>query len=358
MDSKQVRVYSTNLFCKNLSGVTGISVNGSSWRKLWSIKAPPKVLAFLWKVKRRVLPTGDFLNRRINSIQKSCGWCGAVKEDIDHIFWHCDLAQMGWNFLANWWGFNKLLLSHSFSLDFLFSFHRDKRSKHVWQMTVIAVMWSIWLARNEWVFRNKKISKLCLQQIILARINKWGAVEDLIPFSKDPLWLSNPLGAIKVYFHRLNSSFWINKRNVFELICAVSGSWNLNSRNELAGGIGGKIWTKEGVTYHVFAGKRYTACNLHSEVEAIRYILELVSRGIIYKKPIVICSSSVKAVGMVNNGLIQCNGLLMENMNLAGFLNNGVFVQFVPPELNEDAGSLAIDGLDKELDFSYWADSC
>lgn len=64
------------------------------WKLIWKIRAPPKVLIFLWKMAHNILPTKCFLMRRINTghISPTCSWCGLHDESLDHLFVKCEIA--------------------------------------------------------------------------------------------------------------------------------------------------------------------------------------------------------------------------------------------------------------------------
>lgn len=67
------------------------------WNIIWSIKGPPKILSFLWRLQWEILPTKSFLNSRLTIITKECAWCGTYTESIPHLFWECELARWTWD---------------------------------------------------------------------------------------------------------------------------------------------------------------------------------------------------------------------------------------------------------------------
>ncbi|KAL4369626.1 hypothetical protein GQ457_05G033930 [Hibiscus cannabinus] len=52
---------------------------GFNFDKLWKLKVPPKVRCFLWMLKLERVPSKDFLRKRgvlIGEDQCGCSWCG------------------------------------------------------------------------------------------------------------------------------------------------------------------------------------------------------------------------------------------------------------------------------------------
>lgn len=66
------------------------------WKKLWGLTLPGKVLIFLWRVCRNVLPTSATLVNRHVNIQSVCTWCHSHTEDAMHTLFTCSFAQEVW----------------------------------------------------------------------------------------------------------------------------------------------------------------------------------------------------------------------------------------------------------------------
>lgn len=67
------------------------------WRKLWKLKIPPKVKAFLRRATRNCLPTRDNLRYRGISIPSSCVFCNEGIENSWHVFIACPFTQGCWS---------------------------------------------------------------------------------------------------------------------------------------------------------------------------------------------------------------------------------------------------------------------
>lgn len=322
------------------------------WNLLWSVKVPPKIKVFLWKLQRKILPTNMFLGNRIQSIPTVCKWCNVHPESIDHIFWQCEVGKWAWNFICGWWGMNKQFkYIHSFSLFNLLACVKSSLLNKQWQLVVAVTCWTIWLARNEAQFSNKRISREVLEFLILSRTDKWGKATGCMGFGCDPLWRVNPQGAIALYNHRISQDYWKNKLLNYSTVCAVDGAWGLNINKQLQGGIGGNIkkqgHNSVGRLFFTFSGPIAVASSLDAEIEAIIYVLRLALNGNLELRPIVICSDSREAIEIIYKGLRFYSPVHGPLVDLSEWLNSKVFINYVPRDLNVDADQLARIGINK-----------
>ncbi|GJT54358.1 RNA-directed DNA polymerase, eukaryota [Tanacetum coccineum] len=93
----------------------------------WVKFIPIKVNVFSWRAHRDRLPTKVNLNRRgILLDSHLCPLCNAAMEDVQHVFFRCDVARVVLRKICRWW-----------DLD--------------WQEICVA-WWRIWRLRNQLVF--------------------------------------------------------------------------------------------------------------------------------------------------------------------------------------------------------------
>lgn len=185
-----------------------LSTGNTFWHTIWSLKALPKIKLFLWKVAWGILPTNLILSQRINSISSSCTRCSASSESVHHILWECIWANWAWKFIGKWWSIKDLVRRNKvFSLKFLLHRKWPKFVRQTWQLVVSATLWTVWLARNEWVFNKKSMKQETLKQLILYRVASWGEAANILNCGHDPLWKINPVGALSVrhYNYRITS---------------------------------------------------------------------------------------------------------------------------------------------------------
>lgn len=173
-----------------------------------------------------------YLNQRIQNFSRDhlCPWCRVEEESIQHLFWDCLPTRRVWEFIGKWWSVSNTYESIPlFSLIRMFKLISKKQLGKIWVIVVAAACWTIWLARNEKVFKGSSLDKATLEFLIFQRINKWGEASKLINFSDDSLWKVNPQGAIAIHHYTPSNSFWKFKFLQFDLVCVVDGALGHNS---------------------------------------------------------------------------------------------------------------------------------
>lgn len=55
--------------------------------------------------------------------------------------------------------------------------------------------------RDEVLFNDIRVTKENIEFLILTRADKWGETTNFMVFGNDPLWRTNPQGAIALYAH-------------------------------------------------------------------------------------------------------------------------------------------------------------
>lgn len=131
---------------------------------IWKSPAPLKVLAFSWTLLQDRIPTRvNLALRRVLSGEGEacrCVLCGRMDESAIHLFLHCEVAASLWTMVMNWVNLNFIsppfLSTH---LDCWFSVKKEKKGLLlIWHATI----WSIWLERNDRIFKgvNKEVGEL------------------------------------------------------------------------------------------------------------------------------------------------------------------------------------------------------
>ena len=143
-------------------------------KKIWKMKIPLKTKVFAWYLRRGVILTKDNLAKR--------NWHGSIKcvfcthdESIKHLFFQCEFARSIWsavqigstlypprsvaNIFGNW--LNGV----------------DPRFKLLIRVGAIAVIWSLWLCRNDKVFNDKNSSILQVIYRCTATLRLWSVLQ-------------------------------------------------------------------------------------------------------------------------------------------------------------------------------------
>lgn len=133
----------------------GVVVANTKQASLWSIKAPPRVMAFGWTALLGRTLTMDNIRRRELIIVNACPMCLAVEESIDHFLLNCLITHYLWRSTLWWFHISTPIPN---SLSSLFEFWRlgvgFRRRRIVWNVSFLAVIWSIWKQRNLWCFEG------------------------------------------------------------------------------------------------------------------------------------------------------------------------------------------------------------
>lgn len=334
------------------------SIQPRIWGLIWSIKVPPKIYTFLWKLAWNRLPTNDFLSHKIAGVTAMCPWCVNEIESIPHVFWSCQVASWAWDFVGDWWSLKHIKVRSShFSLFNLLTLKRPRHIKRVWSMVVATTLWSIWLARNDMVFNKVRIKAHNIRELIFIRSNKWGLASKTMMFGHDPLWRINPMSALNVHHNEEMTLFWKIKFEAYSVVCMVDAAWHSSSSGVLKAGIGGKIKHKSGKILYCFSAPSL-AMNIHdAEIEAILHVLSILRTTKRFNHKAVICTDSTIAINAIYEGLEISFPLLIPDFDIKEMLHGSVCIQFVPSALNDEADQLAKDGVNRSSLRAYWANA-
>ena len=135
----------------------------TQWKIAWKSETLPKIKFFIWVLLKGKVLTSDNLKKLCNLGPSRCPNCQATEETIQHLFINFPFTNACWkeDFLKDQlpWG------SHSFIAELLqlwkrnYPWQRKKNNvaRRVWNALPYSMLWSIWLARNHAIFKNKKI---------------------------------------------------------------------------------------------------------------------------------------------------------------------------------------------------------
>ncbi|GKA77741.1 RNA-directed DNA polymerase, eukaryota [Tanacetum coccineum] len=119
---KEIRNYIDDLFLPHQAAQTR-----------WIKYIPIKVNIFAWRARQDCLPTRVNLIRRGITIESSlCPVCSVCEEDVCHIFFRCDLAQLVLRRICRWWGLDP----------------HDWSSFQEWQSWILSIQFSSKLERG------------------------------------------------------------------------------------------------------------------------------------------------------------------------------------------------------------------
>lgn len=66
------------------------------WKCVWNVKAPPKLVHFLWNIIRNVIPSKENLFAKKCSASPLCKIYSFEVESTEHILFRCDWVKQVW----------------------------------------------------------------------------------------------------------------------------------------------------------------------------------------------------------------------------------------------------------------------
>jgi hypothetical protein len=157
---------------------------------IWKLKVPLKIKKIMWFLHQRVLLTKDNLVRRNWHGSTKCCHCDQ-DETIQHLFIECPLAKVVWRIVHM-----AFSLSPPKNITNLFGnwlVGVNKKEKAQIRVGACAVLWALWLVRNDYIFNRAKNNSF-MQVIPLAThwLCTWSY---LLPTGKRQAWfLRRPQG--------------------------------------------------------------------------------------------------------------------------------------------------------------------
>lgn len=144
---------------------------------LWSNLVPSNVCAFVWKLFFDRIPSRINLQKRMVipiDGEVSCPLCGSAEESTDHLLFNCQFAVQIWYYCYNWLGI-AIVLHCSSHAHFQQHDNYCFTAKHnrLWMVVWFAASWSIWLGRNNLIFRDAALEVDRVLKLIQIRSWSW-----------------------------------------------------------------------------------------------------------------------------------------------------------------------------------------
>lgn len=137
-------------------------------------------------IQSKVATRAFLVNRGlINENEGYCIFCNENEESVNHLFVHCKYSWKVWCFCLEWWGLVWVCPSSmSQVMEWWFLSRKKDVKDGLWLALFYAVTWSIWMARNESLFRGRIFHWVEITEIAIYRASLWvkSKFED-IPYS-------------------------------------------------------------------------------------------------------------------------------------------------------------------------------
>ena len=139
------------------------------WNRIWKLNIPPKVRNFVWRACSDILPNSTNLCRKRIPLNPACAICQQHDETVAHALWGCPLAR---NVQALVKG--KMQKWSSKVEDFYILVRElmgvlTTKELEVWAI----VSWSIWNARNRYLFDKKQSQPADILQGVLSLLQEY-----------------------------------------------------------------------------------------------------------------------------------------------------------------------------------------
>lgn len=155
---------------KGNAASTSESIDNDIWRKIWNVKAAPKVVNFLRKATLNILPVWNNLHKRKIVSDPICRICGEEAETVEHCLLLCS-----WT-MAIWFGCN---LNYKVNRKDITTFDKwltkilsmaggDRESKEVTATRIAYTCWQIWKSRSSMIHGKEQVR--IIEVINLAQI--------------------------------------------------------------------------------------------------------------------------------------------------------------------------------------------
>lgn len=83
------------------------------WKDIWNLNIKKKVQHFIWRGSHNKIPIGANLKKRGLQVDEWCKQCGEGMERVEHLFFHCPIAQVIWKLSPVQWDGGKYRQCHS-----------------------------------------------------------------------------------------------------------------------------------------------------------------------------------------------------------------------------------------------------
>jgi hypothetical protein len=173
-------LFDTHSFCLALRASTALDF---SWKNVWRVKAPRRVVFFVWTAAWGRLLTCDNLMRRGFVMAGWCCMCKRSGESVNHLLLHCNVARELWNFFLGTYGVSWVFPETV--KDFLAGWHNwwGWKSSKIWNFITHCIMWNIWRERNGCIFEDQEHSVGKIIELIMGSLYDWSTAWNLCSLS-------------------------------------------------------------------------------------------------------------------------------------------------------------------------------
>jgi hypothetical protein len=145
-----------------------------NFKPIWRMKVPLKTKVFAWYLRRGVVLTKDNLVKRNWHGCTKCVFCNH-DENIKHLFFTCHFARAIWSIIQI--GSNLYPPRSIANIFGNWLYGVDAKYKNLIRVGAIAILWSLWLCRNDKVFNDVNSSLLQVIYRCTALLRSWSPLQ-------------------------------------------------------------------------------------------------------------------------------------------------------------------------------------
>ncbi|GJZ64388.1 RNA-directed DNA polymerase, eukaryota [Tanacetum coccineum] len=141
----------------------------------WVKYIPIKINIFAWRARRDCLPSRvNLIRRGVNLESPNCPLCSSCEEDVPHVLFRCDLAQLVLRRICRWWDLDWQFWTSFLEWQSWFSSIRlSSKVKNMLEGVFCVAWWSIWMFRNRTIFDENPPSRSAIFDNIVSCSFNW-----------------------------------------------------------------------------------------------------------------------------------------------------------------------------------------
>ena len=176
-----------------------------SWKKLWSLKINERLKFFLWKIAWDVIPSKDFLHKRIHDLDPTCPHCLCKLETSVHIFFECPFTIIVWRNLTKPLNLSAIPpISASDWVDFIIDpsphLNLNNEDAHAFSLLAAIACDRIWWSCNKLVFEGSSSNPIDITSDINRTFISHSVAWKAKLASPSSPWVPPPPGWVKFNF--------------------------------------------------------------------------------------------------------------------------------------------------------------
>ena len=139
----------------------------SSWKKLWKLFLPPKIISFLWRLCNSCIPVSVRLLDKGMNLSTCCVLCGQGQEHYWHLFYDCPYSSSCWA-TAN--VDKPTLTTDEFPVWLL---KLIDVLDPVVMCSIAMILWCVWRQRNQKLWENSSLSAVKAMELGYVFLQDW-----------------------------------------------------------------------------------------------------------------------------------------------------------------------------------------